>query len=75
MPGPTDSIALAREIVVTSHGFSIPVLRVGPGEARKRALPNSTYKSLTATAKAARSTDQEVNGWGFFGLTKRTNSE
>lgn len=28
------------------------------------------YPSLTAAAKAVRGTDQEVNGWRFFGLTK-----
>lgn len=29
-----------------------------------------TYSSLTATAKAIRKSEQEVNGWAFFGLTK-----
>ena len=28
------------------------------------------YASLTATAKAVRGTDQEVNGWLFFGFVK-----
>lgn len=28
------------------------------------------YPSLTATAKAVRESDMEVNGWAFFGLTK-----
>lgn len=31
---------------------------------------NKTYTSLTAAAKAVRGSDQEVNGWAFFGLTK-----
>lgn len=31
---------------------------------------NKNYPSLTATAKAVRGSDQEVNGWAFFGLTK-----
>ncbi len=31
----------------------------------------TTYTSLTAAAKAVRGTDQEVNGWAFFGLTKK----
>lgn len=31
---------------------------------------NKTYPSLTATAKAIRGSDQEINGWAFFGLTK-----
>ena len=34
-----------------------------------------TYPSLTAAAKAVRGTDQEVNGWKFFGLVKTAAKE
>lgn len=35
-------------------------------------IGSSKYASLTAAAKAVRGTDQEVNGWAFFGLTKKS---
>lgn len=33
-------------------------------------IGRTTYSSLTAAAKGVRGSDQEVNGWKFFGLTK-----
>lgn len=35
-------------------------------------IGSSKYTSLTAAAKAVRGTDHEVNGWAFFGLTKKS---
>lgn len=34
------------------------------------AYKGKTYGSLTAAAKVVRGSDQEVNGWAFFGLVK-----
>lgn len=53
-------------ITKTYLGKDITVKVTADGFAYK----GKTYPSLTAAAKAVRSTDQEVNGWKFFGLTK-----